>query len=183
MSILSPRLPRRFREVRWIALVLVVALLAVQRCKSEGPSGTLSTEIREQCSPARLSDGDSLTCVGGARLRLIGIDAPELSQTPLGRQSQNALDAIISGEPLRLEYDVEARDEFGRLLAYAWSGSTFINERMVRDGWAVAFHVPPNRRYATRLRAAEEAARAKRAGHWSTGGFECLPVDHRAGRC
>lgn len=166
-----------------IGLLVIAALLVVQRCRTSDPPASGFTEPPGECRVTRLADGDSLTCADGSRLRLIGIDAPELAQPPFGRRSQDALDAMIGGKTLRLTYDIEARDEFGRLLAYAWLGSTFVNESMVRNGWAVAFKVPPNDLHYGRLRAAEQEARADELGHWPTGGFECRPIDHRHGRC
>ena len=167
-----------------IALLVLALLVAVRRCPTgdrdrEPPSASAVGE----CRVARLADGDSLTCVGGARVRLLGIDAPELAQPPFGRRSEEALRDLIGDTPLRLEYDVDVHDRFGRLLAYAWAGPVLVNERLVRDGWAVAYGGPPNDRHGARLRAAEAAARRDGAGHWSSGGFACLPVDHRQGRC
>ena len=82
-----------------------------------------------------------------------------------------------------LELDLSLRDQYGRVLAYAWSRGQWVNERMVRDGWAGLYTVPPNVKYAERLRAAQNEARAKGAGLWSRGGFECLPTDYRRRRC
>lgn len=170
------------QQTRNIAILLVIAAAAIQRCSSSKSSAP-TAQLPASCSVSRLADGDSLTCAGGFEIRLIGIDAPELSQQPFGRQSRDALYDIIGGAELRLEYDVERRDRFDRLLAYVWIGPTFVNERMVRDGWAVAFRVPPNKRSASLLDDAEDDARAENAGHWGSGGFECLPVNHRAGSC
>ncbi len=84
---------------------------------------------------------------------------------------------------MRLETDVAPYDQYGRALAYAWAGTTLINETMVQDGWAVLYTVPPNLQYVDRLRRAQEEARARRTGLWSQHGFDCLPSDFRRGRC
>ena len=74
-------------------------------------------------------------------------------------------------------------DRYGRVLAYVWAGSTLVNEAMVRGGWAMLYTVPPNVKYAERLRQAQNEARARRTGLWAERGFECQPQDFRRGKC
>lgn len=136
------------------------------------------------CVVSRVADGDTVTCTDGVRIRLLGIDAPELDQSPFGDQSHAALKALLpTGRSARIELDVETRDDFGRTLAYLWVADSFINEAMVRQGWALTFTLAPNDRYEDRIRAAEEAAMQETVGHWGTGGFACRPVEHRRGNC
>ncbi|MEO8199051.1 MAG: thermonuclease family protein [Gemmatimonadota bacterium] len=136
------------------------------------------------CQVDRIADGDTFYCAGGEKVRLIGVDAPELNQGVPGRRSQDALTRMIPpGTVLRLELDVQPKDRYGRTLAYAWRDSGMINERMVRDGWALQYTVPPDIRYSARFRAAERAARIGEAGLWRDQGFACVPSEHRKGRC
>jgi micrococcal nuclease len=87
------------------------------------------------------------------------------------------------GMAVRLERDVAPTDQYGRLLAYVWVGSTLVNEAMVRQGWAVLYTVPPNVKYADRLGRAQKEARARGAGLWAQRGFDCLPREFRRRRC
>jgi micrococcal nuclease len=136
------------------------------------------------CRVHRVSDGDSLRCTDGRRVRLIGIDSPELQQHPFGPQAQKALLGLLPpGTEIRLETDASQMDRYGRMLAYVWTGATLVNEVMVRDGWAALYTVPPNVKYAERLAQAQKEARAARAGLWSGRGFDCLPIDFRQRRC
>jgi micrococcal nuclease len=136
------------------------------------------------CRIRRIVDGDTFYCADGRKVRLIGIDSPELSQGEPGRDARDALqDLMPLGRSVRLEGDAAPRDRWGRTLAWVWSGDRLVNEAMVRGGWAVLFTVPPNVKYAGRLERAQKAARAARVGLWETGGFECLPSDHRRGAC
>lgn len=160
----------------------VLALTALTAC----PDDSLERQptFSASCVIDRIADGDTVTCTDGTRIRLLGIDAPELDQVPFGDGSRVALEALLpSGRSARLELDVETRDDFGRTLAYLWDDETMINEAMIRQGWALAFVVRPNVRYEDRFRAAEEAAMRDGVGHWVTGGFGCRPVDHRLGNC
>jgi micrococcal nuclease len=143
------------------------------------PARSLTT-----CDVTRIVDGDTLVCGEAGRIRLIGIDTPELSQEPAGPLAARALASMIStGATVSLEMGVDARDQYGRLLAYIWIDSTLINWRMIREGWAVTLTYPPNVRYVDWFTAAVEAARNDGSGLWATGGFGCLPVDRRRGVC
>lgn len=136
------------------------------------------------CLVTRIVDGDTIECSRMGRVRLIGMDTPELSQPPFGAQASSALATLIPpGSPVQLEQDVETRDRYGRLLAYVWADSALVNWRMVREGWAVLLTYPPNVQYVDWLVAAERQAREERRGLWATGGFDCRPVDRRRGRC
>lgn len=136
------------------------------------------------CTVERVADGDTISCRDGRRIRLVGIDAPELDQPPFGRQSRVALEQVIPpGTRLGVELAPDPVDAFGRTLAYLWDDRTMINELMVRRGWALAFVMRPNVRYAEALRVAEREARWQNVGHWGTGGFACRPVEHRRGTC
>jgi micrococcal nuclease len=136
------------------------------------------------CVVRQVADGDSFRCSDGRRVRLIGIDSPEREHRPFGSKAQQALLGILPpGSGVMLEYDVGLNDRYGRLLAYAWNGSTLVNEAMVRGGWAVLYTVPPNVKYAARFRRAQNEARTRGAGLWAERGFDCLPTDFRRRRC
>lgn len=136
------------------------------------------------CKVIRITDGDGIVCNRIGRVRLIGIDAPELNQRPFGPQAAAALGGMVPvGAEIQLEPDVEGRDRYGRQLAYLWSGGRMVNWRMVHDGWAVLLTHPPNVQYAETFARAERLARDGRRGLWGVGGFECRPSEHRARRC
>jgi micrococcal nuclease len=136
------------------------------------------------CRINRIVDGDTFYCADGRKVRLIGIDSPELSQGKAGRDARDALQNLMPlGRSVRLESDAAPRDRWGRTLAWAWSGDRLVNEAMVRGGWAVLFAVPPNVKYAGRLERAQKTARGAGAGLWGRGGFECLPSDYRRNAC
>jgi endonuclease YncB( thermonuclease family) len=149
--------------------------------------GALAPEqpAERSCVVQRVVDGDTLDCADGRTVRLLLVDAPELSQSPFGTLAKRALEALApSGIRLLAEVDVRPLDPYRRVLAYLiLPDGRMVNEELVRSGPAVVSVYPPNVRHVERLRAASEAARAARAGFWAVDAFACLPADHRARRC
>jgi micrococcal nuclease len=143
-----------------------------------------SLEAQQTCRITRIVDGDTVDC-DAQRIRLLLIDTPERNQPPFGAQAAAALEQLMPvGSTVRLEYDVRRTDRYGRTLAYLYTeGGVFVNEALVRAGYAVPVVYPPNVRHVERIRAAAEQAKAARAGLWSVDGFACLPEAARAGRC
>ncbi len=123
---------------------------------------------RDLAGAARVVDGDTLE-VSGEKLRLQGIDAPEMAQTceangrpvACGKLAAAHLDDLIGSRPL--DCAVEGKDRYGRGLARCRAEGRDIAESMTRDGWALS-----DRRYSDgRYHGAEAAARAGRRGIWS----------------
>ena len=130
--------------------------------------------------PAKVVDGDTLV-VAGERVRLEGIDAPELRQTctaygqpwACGRTSAEWLKEHLNGR--QVECVGHAGDRYRRLLAVCYVGGEDQNERIVREGWALAF-----RRYSADYLQAELAAKRAGAGIWR--GEFTPPWEWRAAR-
>ena len=123
-------------------------------------------------------DGDTVDLeIGGSieRVRLLGIDTPESvsRQTPVqcfGAEATSALEGLLPPETsLNIERDIEAHDRYGRLLLYVYRSidGLFINEWMVRAGFANAVSYPPNDRLDARFGRSEALARQAGDGLWS----------------
>lgn len=114
-------------------------------------------------------DGNTLTVMidgHNEKVRLIGVDAPELAQAPWGEQARDALTVLVEGKTLRLETDITARDQDKRLLAYIYVGEMFVNREIVRQGQAVIYTVPPNVAHVDEYRKAQAEAREAGRGVW-----------------
>jgi micrococcal nuclease len=127
----------------------------------------VSAEAQEGCTIAHVVDGDTFNCRDGRNVRLLLVDAPEAGR--FGGVARRALVAFMPTDTtFGLETDTIPRDEKGRTLAYVFlSDGRLLNEILVREGYA--FYKPSrgHTRYADRMRAAEEAARAERRGVWA----------------
>lgn len=138
----------------------------------------LTLPAAAQTGTPRAVDGDTLA-FGSARVRLHGIDAPEISQTcrdergaewHCGRAARAALARIVrSGETVCVRVD---RDRYGRTVARCTVRGRDVSAEMVRDGMAEAY-----RRYSTAYVREESAARIARRGIWR--GEHATPSDYR----
>ncbi|MCJ2165972.1 MULTISPECIES: thermonuclease family protein [unclassified Pseudodesulfovibrio] len=126
-------------------------------------------------------DGDSLLIEhkGDAwEIRLIGIDAPEFKQE-YGVQAKVFSLKFCHNKTLRLEFDREKKDRYGRRLAYVYADDVMLNEELVRAGLAIPIMIKPNTRYYARFKAAEKEAVAKKCGFWLRGGLKQTPAQWR----
>ena len=108
------------------------------------------------------------------KVRYIGVDTPESVQpgTPVQcfAKRASAFNArLVGGERVRLVLDAEARDRYGRLLAYVYRDrdDLFVNAALVRRGYAVALTIPPNVEHAGEFRRLAATARRAGRGLWS----------------
>lgn len=116
------------------------------------------------------------------RVRLIGIDAPELAQKPWGMKAKKHLEEILdkAGRTVTLEFDIDRRDKYGRLLGYLWTpDGRLINLLMVKDGYATLFTFPPNVKHVKVLRDGQNYARERGLGVWGRDGLREAPRDYR----
>jgi micrococcal nuclease len=105
------------------------------------------------------------------RLRYIGVDTPETVKpdTPIecfGPEAHEFNEQLVDGKMVRLDFDAERRDVYGRLLAYVHVGDTFVNEELLSRGYATTLTIPPNDRYAERFAELERKASAAGVGLW-----------------
>jgi micrococcal nuclease len=133
----------------------------------------------------KVNDGDTISLRMDNRIykaRLIGFDAPEMGQEPWGEKAREHLRALLkgSGWSVSVETDIEKYDKYGRLLVYVWTkDKTFVNERMLTDGYAVLFTFQPNSRYVDLFRKAQRTAREYKSGIWGPDGLKERPVEYK----
>ena len=119
----------------------------------------------------RVFDGDTLDAAGVGRVRLLGIDAPEIGgpferPAPFAVEAREALQARVLHRWVRFECDGTRRDTYGRRLLYVLlETGEFVNATLVRNGLARVSARARLRRWDA-LRAAEEEAQARRRGMW-----------------
>jgi micrococcal nuclease len=151
------------RPVGLLFLALLTAVLA-----SAGPS----TAADLAGTVVAVVDGDSIHVrVEGRieKIRYIGVNTPEVrhptkGEEPGGREAAAVNRRLVEGKQVRLELDVQRRDQYGRLLAYVWVDDLMVNAELVRQGYAQVMTVPPNVRYQALFLKLQGEARAARRG-------------------
>jgi micrococcal nuclease len=128
-------------------------------------------------SVTRVVDGDTFHVLGSGSdltIRLIGIDTPEVGwyggqAECYGRAAGRYVKGLLNGADVRLEFDADRIDPYGRTLAYAYLvDGRMLNVLLVRLGFAEVTIYEPNDRYEGRLRAAEGEAREAGRGLWAS---------------
>lgn len=120
----------------------------------------------------RVVDGDTLLLDGNERVRLIGVDTPE-SVDPrrpvevFGKEAAAFTRRLAEGKRVRLAYDQQLTDRYGRTLAYVYlEDGTFLNAEIIRQGYGHAYTRFPFY-YADEFLEYEREARAARRGLWA----------------
>ena len=140
---------------------------------------TLSFAIQGSTAKVRhVSDGDSFILDSGERVRMIGVNSPELAE-PFGPEAKAHLAKLIGGRTVTLEGDPQNddRDVHGRLLRFVALNGVDINRRMIADGFAYAFlRYPLAREKREAYREAERIAKNSQLGIWARGSGETTPA-------
>lgn len=165
-------------SARWprAALILLVSILA---CHETGA---------EEAVVRRVIDGDTVELSDGRLVRYIGIDTPEVRRRarhgdrewragagdewvkdpePYGEAAAEANRRVVEGKRVRLEYDAQTHDRYGRILAYVFVGEQMVNALLLEQGYAQPLTIPPNVKYAQRFRALADEARRAGRGLWT----------------
>ena len=119
-----------------------------------------------------VNDGDTVVLTTDQRVRYIGLNAPEIDYAdqkaqPHGYQARSFNKDLVQSKRIRLEYDLERFDRYGRLLAYIFlEDGTFVNERLLRTGMAFYLYHKPNLKYDQSLLQAQLEAMQLKKGMW-----------------
>jgi micrococcal nuclease len=166
---------RRLLTAVLAAAVVVVAGPALLRRVQDGGDG--SGARSGAAVVERVVDGDTIVLRGGERVRYIGVDTPESVKpgTPVqcyAKAAGHANERLVEGQRVRLRYDAERRDRYGRTLAYVYRArdGLFVNAELVRRGYARVLTIPPDVRHARLFRQLAARARSGGRGLWDACG-------------
>jgi micrococcal nuclease len=149
------------KRIHWILFFLaVIALMGFRHWAEEKGAHAV----------AKVFDGDTIRLDDGRKIRLTGVDAPEVDSPyargePGGCGSRDYLKAMLEGKRVVVKVGEESIDRYGRTLAMVYLGEVLVNGRIIRDGWARAY-----RRFDYPCKdlfmAYEAEARARGIGMW-----------------
>lgn len=152
--------------------ILIASALAYTSCQSAKDKNQ-----EQYYAITKVVDGDTFWIDDetdkGKKVRLIGVDAPESRNTSrkqvgyYGSEAKAFLTSLLLEEKVKLEYDVDSTDQYGRTLAYVYlSDGTFVNAELVRQGYAMVMTVPPNIKFSEKFVRLQREARENRRGLW-----------------
>lgn len=166
----------------WFGMFLFVLVVSISVLGAPLVTRWLTDESVPQLVPQngvewftvdRVIDGDTIVLNTGEIVRYIGIDTPELKHPQVGKQcygeeAKLANEALLKGYQVRLGVDISETDRYGRLLRYLYrDDGVFINDALVRSGFAFAYPYPPDVREQPLLAESQTEARHKGLGVWS----------------
>ena len=119
----------------------------------------------------RVIDGDTIVIEGGERIRLIGVDTPELHhpKKPVqyyAKEAKKFTKSLVEEKDVQLEYDRQRKDKYGRTLAYVYlKDRTFLNIEIIKQGYGFAYTKFPFK-YLIKFKEYEKEAREQKKGLW-----------------
>ena len=156
-------------------------LICLLFLSSAAHAGTLSVVGKTRwVTVTQVFDGDTFRTRTGEKIRLLGINTPEVAHhdqagQPYGKEAKRRLVSLIAGKSVLLRMDKEKRDKYGRTLAQVFlRNGGWINKQLVAEGLAHVYTFMPNSYWAAALLKAEKRARKEMAGIWKTDAFRIL---------
>lgn len=141
------------------------------------PTRVLGNQTEQKHLVTKVVDGDTIQIEGDKTVRYIGIDTPETvdPRRPsmcFGKEASMKNKELVEGKYVRLEKDVSETDKYGRLLRYVYVGDIFVNDYLVRQGFAHAYTYPPDVLYQQQFVEAQREAVANNRGLWNLCGVQ-----------
>lgn len=155
--------------VSWNGTLKLITITSAPSGEGVKINGYIETTV------TNVVDGDSIEVMVNnttEKIRLIGIDTPETVHTTVGeepfeKEASEYTKKQLINQKVRLVFDVGLRDQYGRLLAYVFKGSQFINESLVSEGYAKVSTYAPNVKYSKMFTWLQQAARESKKGLWA----------------
>ncbi|MDX8403426.1 MAG: thermonuclease family protein [Mariprofundaceae bacterium] len=167
--------------------LLLLSLVGALAGSHIADAGTLSQVGSSRwVTVSKVYDGDTFKTRDGEKIRLLGINTPEIAHggkpgQPLGQKAKKKLKLLIDGRLVRLEFDRDKHDKYNRLLAHIYlRDGRWINAIMVEHGLAHVYTFAPNFRYTDALLDKEKKARKKQLGIWNHSRFKMLKSNSAA---
>ena len=171
-------LTRRFLLAFGIPVVFIPGLIlagvlgwdwqsGLTQLKQMGVVSRVETVLPHQARSEQVIDGDTIELSDGQRVRLQGINAPELREV-WGKEAKQFVQEKVGNQQIELEYDSKLFDSYGRLLAYVWVEEQMLNELLLQEGLAKYYPIKGEKtlKYDLLLKKAEQYAQNHHYGLW-----------------
>lgn len=142
------------------AFLGLAIILIVSGCARKRPSDT-----GEMATVVGVIDGDTVELEDGRRVRLIGIDTPERGDL-YSDSATNLTTRLCLNKRIRMEFDSDKIDRYGRTLAFLWDDTLLVNREIIQQGWAWCYFFQGNLRHSRDLLLAQREAMDNQLGLW-----------------
>lgn len=137
-------------------VILLILLIFLVSCVK--PAVSSCKFIADTTIVSRVVDGDTICLQNGLYVRLIGVNAPEKDE--IGSLSaKEKLEQLVLGKSVKLVYEAEKQDKYGRELADVYVNDTFVNYELASAGWVRIMMIAPNVEHTDELRSAVSIAK------------------------
>lgn len=159
-------------------MIFVVDLILWQKTSPKLPSSNVNlttpiitpTLTLEKLKVKYVIDGDTIILSDNSKVRYIGINSPEMEKNGkvecFAENAKNFNRQLVENQTVSLEKDISNKDKYGRLLRYVYLDGTLINEILISQGFAKTDLVPPDTKYASIFKQAQQEARQDNRGLW-----------------
>ncbi|HLC76806.1 MAG TPA: thermonuclease family protein [archaeon] len=143
-----------------LPLIFLIVILVTYGINVYFPGGVEHTYI------TKVIDGDTIVVAGGQSIRLLNIDTRERGQNCY-QEAKDKMTELVLLKNITMERDKEDKDRYNRLLRYIYVDGEMVNLKMVQEGLAVVYIIPPNGKYRSDFEAAESAAHGEGGCVWT----------------
>lgn len=140
------------------------------------PTPTIFVGDKQTVLVTRVIDGDTIEIEGKIKVRYIGVNTPEIYHDTTGKKTGEQCFAeeaylknknLVEGKAVNLIKDISDKDKYGRLLRYVYADNIFVNEYLVKNGFAKLMTIKPDIKYATQFKDDQKVAKINNLGIWA----------------
>lgn len=157
-------------------IISLIFLLFSSQQKNQNPSKLINKALSSRITqvPAekffivtKVIDGDTIQLSNGEKVRYIGINTPEKDAECYSKEATDKNTELVLNKKIRLKKDISEKDKYGRLLRYVYVDDIFVNEFLVKEGYAHTATYPPDVSYSKWFKELEHKAREEKKGLWN----------------
>ena len=164
--------------IKIFLLLLLIVTLISENIYSQNPNFSYPYNYSKKVYVSRVIDGDTFVLSDSQRVRMLGVDCPEIARFSKPAESfsieaSEKTRLLIEHKTVKLVFDGKAFDMFGRILAYVWlvdskgKDSIFVQTELLKNGLArISYYTKENRYYALFYNLRNTAMK-KKLGIWS----------------
>ena len=140
------------------------------------PTPTIFFGEKQTVLVSRVIDGDTIEIEGKIKVRYIGINSPEIYHDSTGKKTGEQCFAneaylenkkLVEGKTIAMIKDISDKDKYGRLLRYVYVGDQFVNEYLIKKGYAKLMTIKPDIKFSQQFKANQAEAKTNNLGIWS----------------